>query len=107
MKTNEEMKKVVMRRVWGIYLLRQLMRPAVRLSVFAVAVFAFAGYVSVSSVLQNAYSKGGLIDLFDFALSAFLNTEVLVQLSILVIGLILVSSIIDLARSIQKQPLTT
>ncbi len=104
MKTNEEMRKIVMRRVWGIYAIRWLARPFIRVSVLAIAAVAIVGSVSVASVAQNAASKGGVLDLLDFALVAFRDTDALVQLAVLVVGVILVASATDLARAFQKQP---
>lgn len=102
MLTNEEMRQRVMRRVRVIYFLRWLSRPFIRVSVLAIAAVAIVGSVSVASVAQNAANKGSALDFFAFAFAAFRNTELFVQLALLVVGLIVVVSIVDLVKSFQR-----
>jgi len=93
-----------MRRVRVIYFLRWLSRPFIRVSVLAVAAVAIVGSVSLSSVAANAASKGDILDFLDFAVAAFRDTEMMVQSAVLVVGLIILASIVDLVRSLQREP---
>ena len=105
MLTNEEMRKKVMRRVWGVYALRYLMRPFIRVSILAIATVAIVGSVSVASVAQNMANKGGNIqELLHFAVSAFLRTDFLVQGAFLIVLLVVIASVIDLVRPLQRHP---
>jgi len=93
-----------MRRVWGMYALRWLARPFIRVSILAIATVAIVGSVSVSSVLANATQKTDVFEFVKFALSAFINTRSVVQLAILILGVIILWSVVDLTKSLQRQP---
>lgn len=85
--TSSKLKKKIMRRVYTLYVMRQLLSP-LALKVYTL-VFLFAGtatLVSVSNVFKNMPQLSDVGGILYFSFSAFLNTEVLVQS--LVIGMV-------------------
>ena len=70
-----------MRRVYALYLVRQIARPAVRLTVLACAFFGIAVSVSLSSVFQNLINAGDALGFFRLILDAFIKTDFLVHRS--------------------------
>jgi len=91
-----------MRRVWGIYMLRQLGSPSVRIGVFAGALIVFASSVSVPNVIANALHISSLPGLFNFVVVAAANTSAIVQLAASVAFFFLLWTAVDLIRSPQK-----
>lgn len=79
MKTDEQIRSSVMRRVYAIYWTRQLARPAPRVIVLVVLGTALISTVSVVNVAANAFAVRGLGELARFAYAAFLNTTPFVQ----------------------------
>lgn len=69
-----------MRQVWGIYILRQLTSPALRLGALCVIAVALVSSVSIKNVLANAVATSGLSGLARFSLYAVLDTTVFVQI---------------------------
>lgn len=78
--------KRVMRRVYVIYLWRQIMRPrTAKAALLAAGIVAIASVVSLPNVIQNM--PGDPLHFLTFLAAAFLGTEVVVQvLSIATIG---------------------
>lgn len=91
-----------MRRVWGIYMLRQLTSPAVRVGVFMGALIVFISSVSVSSVIANALHISSIPGLVNFFIVAAANTTFAVQLAVSVAFLFALWTATDLIRSSQK-----
>lgn len=79
MKTDEQIRKAVMRRVYTMYWTRELKKPAPRIAFVSVLVLGIAGSVSVANIALNALSVGGVADLVTFSVAAFVGTTVMVQ----------------------------
>jgi hypothetical protein len=100
MRTNEEMKSRIMRRVWGVYVVRKLTQPAIRLGVFISACIILAGSVSVPDVFANAFHVTTLEGLVSFTLAAFTSTSTLVQVAVIAGTIVALSSITDFAKRV-------
>lgn len=90
MQSETEIKKKVMRRVYGIYTLRTLAKPEVRLLTLGVVTLVLTFSVSVKNVFSNALAAfstpGGFLQ---YVLNALVSTEVSIKiLAILFIVLI-------------------
>jgi len=73
------LKKRIMRRVYTVYVLRQLFNPAMYRVYLLVGLFGgIASFVSVSNIFANMPS--GFAELYNFSLYAFTNTELIVQI---------------------------
>jgi hypothetical protein len=91
--------KPVMRRVYVIWAIRTMSRPLGRVLLTFICVYEILVEVSVRNVYSNAKISGN--SLF-FAKSAFLNTDILIQGSIVGAVLLSVSFGRDIARGIQS-----
>lgn len=80
MMSDQELKNTIMRRVWGMYLLRQLTSPAMRLGVFAVALFALVSSVSFTHVFKNVLNVSSFPGFVNFWLVAVAHTTAIVQI---------------------------
>ena len=99
MKTDLELRNSIMRRVWGIYLMRQLANPALRLVVLAASVVAVVSSVSVKNVFENALRTSGVSGLANFSLTALLNTSLAVQVSLALMTLVVLWFAVDTVRN--------
>ena len=90
-----------MRRVYTLYLVRQVARPSVRLTVLACAFFGIAVSVSLSSVFQNLINAGDTLGFFRLVLDAFIKTDFLVQLSLALVLVILGWFVVDSVRNLR------
>lgn len=89
--TNErELREKIMRRVWGVYLFRRLMSPALRLAGLVAVGAVLVSSVSVKHIVENALSVSGFSGLTRFLFSAVLDTSFLIQ-SLLVLALVLIA----------------
>lgn len=75
MKTDHEIRKNVMRRVYMMYWLRQVTSPALRLGVLGGALLVLAQVVSIKDVVANAFGTSGFSGLTTFLYSAVTTTE--------------------------------
>lgn len=75
MKTDYEIRKSIMRRVWVLYILRQVSSPALRAGAFLGSVLILAQLVSVSDVVANALGASGLAGFGKLMYSALMTTE--------------------------------
>src|SRR3989344_4716283 len=106
MKSEQEMRSYVMRRVYGLYILRQVARPAVRLTILACAFFGIAVSVSLSSVFQNLVNTGDTLAFLRLAIDAFVKTDFMVQLSATLVAGILGWLIADSLRGLMHNSAT-
>lgn len=105
MKSDALIRGNIMRRVWGVYVLRTLTAPSGRLVVDAVAVFAVAFSVSLKNVAANALSSATSLASFSaFALDAFFSTELAVQGLAVVIALITFSILGEMVARLVSSP---
>ena len=95
MKTEQQLRKAIMRRVYGIYLMRQAMRPEVRLTAFLSVLLVVASSVSMPNVIANALHTSNFLG---FAVAALTGTTVYVQMGILIAGLICISTLVEAIR---------
>jgi hypothetical protein len=79
MKTDEQMRKYVMRRVYRMYYTRMLAKPATRVGVVGVLGATLFNSISISSVFANAVAVGGFTELATFVSVAFIGTTLVVQ----------------------------
>lgn len=92
-----------MRRVYGIYVMRQAMKPSVRLTAFLVLCIAIASSVSMPNIIANALHSS---DLIDFSLVAITSTRFYVQLGVLAAGLLLIWTVFDALRPSSRMRLS-
>ncbi len=104
MKTDLEIRKHVMRRVYAIYLLRQLSRPFIRVSALAIGALALMASVSVPDVLVNVSGVSDTVGFAKFILAAFAGTEMLVQSAVLLVSVVGLWSFADLVRNFTHTP---
>ncbi len=79
MKTDEQIRTAVMRRVYAIYLARELKKPAPRVILLAALGTALISSVSIGNIAANVWQVRGIGQLAFFALSAFAATTPFVQ----------------------------
>lgn len=85
-----------MRRVYLIYVIRQIGQPVIRASIFAVTLLAPLSFVSLPHVIENVGSVSTVAGVIAFFVSAFLKTELFVQFSLIIAGIVIVWSASDL-----------
>ena len=100
MKTEQQLRESIMRRVYGVYFLRQASAPVVRVVLLGVLALALKQLISITSVLQNLSHTNGVSGFFYYVFSAFTGTEFLVQLTVLVGAFVVLVSIRDVLASI-------
>ena len=71
MKTDEQIRKAVMRRVRLIYYARQAAKPAPRIALLGVLSVGLASTVSVANVALNALMVNGVAQFAAFVVAAF------------------------------------
>ena len=84
-----------MRRVYGVYVMRKVMQPSVRLTIFLSVLLVVASSVSMPNIIANALHSSNILR---FALAAVSSTTVYVQLGVLIAGLILISALVEAVR---------
>ncbi len=85
-----------MRRVYGIYIMRMVTKPAVRLAAFLTICLVITSSVSMPNVIANALHSNNL---WSFSLAAIAGTKVAVQFGILAALALLVWTIVDAFRT--------
>lgn len=98
MVSEQELRKKIMRRVYGVYWLRQVTSVQARIGAFAVLLFALASSVSLPDVVANALHAQGLSGIMHFVVVALTDTTTPVQLSVLGVSLIVLWSFADIVR---------
>jgi predicted tellurium resistance membrane protein TerC len=83
--------------------MRQLSHPAVRLGVFLALLLSLRELVWVSRVFENMSHKNGVIEFIQYGISAFIGTEFVVQLVLIVGAGIVAYSAKDLFSMRQQQ----
>jgi len=100
---RDEITKKIMRRVYLIYYLRLLIRPAsLRLALFVSSFVAISAIVSVKNVLLNAQQLSNISDLYAFIVGAFGNTSLAVQIISAAMIVTLMFLMKDLAKNIRS-----
>lgn len=103
MKTDYEIRKNIMRRVWMMYILRQVTSPALRGGALLGALFVLTQVVSVRDIVANALGTSGVQGLMNLAYSAITTTEsgvlTLTILAVLLIGWFVVDQVRMLATA--------
>ena len=79
MKTDAQIRKYVMRRVYFMYCTRAVCKPVPRTAIFAILFLALVGSVSIVNVFTNALSTEGVSGFMNFLVTAFIDTNVVVQ----------------------------
>lgn len=98
-----ELNTRIMKRVYTIHALRRLASPfGLRFWLFLISVSPVFAFVSIRQVMANLPPITDSGALYSFGESALLNTELAVQVGVLVIGLILVFTLRDLLRARQN-----
>lgn len=95
MKTDSQITKNIMRRVYGVYALRQLSRPAVRIGALLALALVLRELTWVSKIIENISQKTDLVEFMSYGFSAFLGTEFIVQLVVLAGAFIFAHSVKD------------
>ena len=83
MKTDDQIRAHVMRRVRAIYVARQLKRPAPRIALIGALLAGIASSVSVVQVALNALAVTSFSGFLSFVTAAFLGTTLAVQVMVL------------------------
>lgn len=100
MKSESQLRKSIMRRVWGVYLMRRFAAPTTRVIVFLAICLAIASSVSMPNVIENTlHASNALV----YVLSALAGTKSFVQLGVIAAGLIAIWSAVDVVRSPEEQ----
>ena len=100
MKTELQMRKSIMRRVYGVYFVRQFSRPVARLAAFFAVCTVVTSSVSMPNVIKNALSSS---DLIRFSVAAVSHTSSVVQLGILAAGLLVIWTLADALRPASQE----
>lgn len=103
MKTEKQMTDAIMKRVYGVYFLRQLSQPAVRICALFVLALTLREMVWVSRIFENISRKANAVEFFQYGLSAFAGTELSVQLVVIATVAIFAYSTKDLFGLRQPQ----
>jgi hypothetical protein len=104
MHTDNEIRRRIMARVYWVYAIRQIAKPTVRAVVFLSACLAVTSIVSVKHVIANVMGMPSVSRVADFFLSAFVQTEFVVQTAVVLAALVLIWSVIDLIRTRVRIP---
>ena len=72
-----------MRRVYGVYFLRRLSHPALRVGAMLLLMLALRELVWVSSVFENISHKTDVVQFIQYGVLSFVGTEFIVQLVVL------------------------
>lgn len=105
---NEEkqlqLRNKIMRRVYILYVLRRALSPrAVKLyilGVFALELSPFLPYLSIQNIFANMPPLYNPKALFVFHTVAFMHTQLIVQISLIAVGLVLATYVYSLVRSL-------
>jgi len=77
---NNKLSKKIMRRVYAIYLVRQLANPlALKVYTLAAILVGITSLVSIGNIIANLPTAEGFYALYDFSRYAVLHTELAVQ----------------------------
>jgi hypothetical protein len=90
MKTEKQLTDAIMRRVYGVYILRQISQPAVRIGSLLLLALALRELVWVSAIFDTIARKTDIVDFAHYAVSAFAGTEFTVQI-VLILGAAIVA----------------
>ena len=101
MKTETELRSKIMRRVYGVYIMRQLSSPAIRIFALGVVALALKSLISLTSVFQNMSHTSGVSGFLYYAYSAFIGTHLPVQLAVLAGIFIVLITLKDLATALR------
>jgi hypothetical protein len=95
MRSDAQITKAIMRRVYFIYGVRWLMQTKVRIIAFLGILLGIASSVSMPNVFANALRSS---DLVGFSIAAVSHTTFYIQLGVLFAALIVVASVIEALR---------
>lgn len=99
MQDNHNLRRRIMRRVYAIWFAKKLLSPkAVKAYIFTGLVVQVLGVVSVRSVIANSPSLFDIPHTSQFLGNAFVNTDVVVQLSLSALILITTWTFYDMFR---------
>lgn len=101
MRTDDQMRKYVMRRVYFIYCTREVCKPIPRLAVFMVLALALVGSVSIANVVGNALNVHGALGFVSYIAYAFVSTSATVQVMTLALTALAAWFVYDTARNVQ------
>ncbi len=107
MKTDQQLRDSIMRRVYAFYFLRQVSAPTVRAVVLVLLALAFKNLVSVTDILTNASHTNGVFGFVYYAFSAFTGTNFLVQFTVVGLALIVAANVIELVSALRNRQGTT
>lgn len=99
MNSDSILREKIMRRVWGVYIVRQFTSPALRLGVMGMTAIALVSSVSMKHIVENALATSGLSGLARFSLSAFTDTTVFVQVLLFLAVTLAIWFIVDAVRN--------
>lgn len=92
-----------MRRVYFVYVLRRVFNPTMR-KLYGMVLCAIFGsfFFSFKNVLANMFAMSGVSSLYNFYLSAFLNTSFIVQVIFVVVSVLGIMVVKDVIRGVRK-----
>jgi hypothetical protein len=104
---NEQLKMDIMRRIERVYFMRSVVRPFV---LECIALSALIGstafFVSLPNIILNAHSEVSVSGFIKFLFSAFLNTELSVQVITVAAGVVVIlvarDTVVGLGRAAIK-----
>lgn len=86
MKTGAELRENIMRHIWFTYFVREATKPAVLGVAFILSLFALGRLVFVAKVFENASLHHDVFGFAQYMLNAFIGTQFMVQLIIVLSG---------------------
>lgn len=101
MKTEAQMRKYVMRRVYLMYCTRAVCKPVPRAAIFAILLFGIVGSVSIANVIGNAASITEFSAFMRFIVAAFTNTSLTVQVLSIALAAWVAWFVVDTAQNVQ------
>jgi hypothetical protein len=100
---NEQLKKNIMRRVYTVYLFRSVAQPLLfELALVGAFIGVTAFFVSLKSIVSNAYALESFTALGQFLFSAFLHTQIIVQTTLVGLAIIAGIFIWDFFRRVRR-----
>jgi hypothetical protein len=100
MKTELQMRKSIMRRVYGVYLVRQFSRPVARIAAFFALCTVVTSSVSMPNVIANTLHSSNALA---YAITALAGTKSFIQVGVLLAGILVVWTVADVLQPASQE----
>ena len=96
---QEELQQKIMRRIRFVAFCKRLYRPAmIRLMSLGVFTIVGSAYMSIVNIIKNMINIGSLSGLYSYIISAFINTELILQFVFIGVFIVMVWALVDRLR---------